>query len=116
MAEPVERGSPTARNSTADRRAAGIHVPGKQDARSLDLTCVKDALVVPSKNESMWQPISTAPFDRDLELAVMDGDAAHALVFPCRRILTGWTKSATKERVDISPTHWKTWEPDKTDV
>ena len=24
----------------------------------------------------MWQPISTAPYERDLELAVIDGDGA----------------------------------------
>src|SRR5262249_36522194 len=32
-----------------------------------------------------WQPVATAPFDRDLELAVIDYDGPHALVFPCRR-------------------------------
>jgi hypothetical protein len=57
-----------------------------------------------------WQPISTAPFDRDLELAVLDGREAHALVFPCRRILSGWAKAATKERIDVTPTHWRQWE------
>ena len=34
----------------------------------------------------MWQSIPSAPFDRDLELAVIDDDGTHALVFPCRRI------------------------------
>ncbi len=34
-----------------------------------------------------WKPVSTAPFDRDLELAVIDRDRPHALAFPCRRIL-----------------------------
>src|SRR5215467_3742711 len=33
-----------------------------------------------------WHAISTAPFDRDLELAVLDTHGPHALVFPCRRI------------------------------
>ena len=37
----------------------------------------------------MWQSISTAPCDCDLELAVLDDDGAHALIFPCRRILGG---------------------------
>jgi len=32
----------------------------------------------------MWQPIRIAPFDIDLELAVIDGDGPHTLVFPCR--------------------------------
>jgi hypothetical protein len=57
----------------------------------------------------MWQPISTAPFASDLELAVIDGDGPHALVFPCRRILNGWMNSETKERLDVRPTHWRDW-------
>lgn len=57
----------------------------------------------------MWQPISGAPFGRELELAVIDGDDVHALVFPCRRTLTGWMRAGTKERVDVSPTHWRDW-------
>jgi hypothetical protein len=28
-----------------------------------------------------WEPIASAPFGRDLELAVLDYDGAHALVF-----------------------------------
>jgi hypothetical protein len=58
----------------------------------------------------MWQSVSTAPFDRDLELAVIDTDGAHALVFPCRRILNGWMKVDTKERLDVRPTHWREWD------
>jgi hypothetical protein len=116
MADPAERGGPTAVDSTADRRWKPIPLPGMQDARPSNLTCVKEALGIPSKNDSMWQPISSAPFDRDLELAVIDRDGPHALVFPCRRVLTGWIKSATKERVDISPTHWRIWEPASKDV
>jgi hypothetical protein len=57
-----------------------------------------------------WQPISSAPFDRELELAVLDGRDAHALVFPCRRILGGWIKPATGERVYVTPTHWRAWQ------
>ena len=58
----------------------------------------------------MWQQVSTAPFDRDLELAVIDDDGPHALVFPCRRILNGWMKVETKERLDVRPTHWRDWQ------
>jgi len=57
----------------------------------------------------MWQPASTAPFDRDLQLAVIDSAGTHALVFPCRRILGGWMKAGTKQRVDLDPTHWREW-------
>jgi hypothetical protein len=57
----------------------------------------------------MWREISTAPFDRDLELAVLDGEGPHALVFPCRRIVAGWMKAGTRERIDVHPTHWRDW-------
>lgn len=57
----------------------------------------------------LWQPISTAPFDRDLELAVIDHDGPHALVFPCRRILHGWIKARSKEQIVVHPTHWREW-------
>jgi hypothetical protein len=57
----------------------------------------------------MWQLISSAPFDRDLELAVITGDGLHALVFPCRRVLGGWVKAETRQRIDVRPTHWREW-------
>jgi hypothetical protein len=57
----------------------------------------------------MWHPVSTAPFDRDLELAVVAHDGAHALVFPCRRILGGWINATDKRRIDVRPTHWREW-------
>ena len=57
-----------------------------------------------------WQPIITAPFDRDLELAVLDYDGPHALVFPCRRVLRGWIRAETKAPpVNVRPTHWRDW-------
>jgi len=58
-----------------------------------------------------WQPIATAPFDRDLELAVLTYDGPHALVFPCRRVLHGWMNSETKKPVEVRPTHWREWPP-----
>lgn len=63
------------------------------------------------ENKQMeWRPISTAPFDRDLRLAVIDqGGATYALVFPCRRVLGGWIKSETKMRLEVDPTHWQEW-------
>jgi hypothetical protein len=46
-------------------------------------------------------------FDRDLELAVVDPEGPHALVFPCRRILGGWTNAITKKRIDVRATRWR---------
>jgi hypothetical protein len=57
----------------------------------------------------MWQPINTAPFEGDLELAVIDSGEPHVLVFPCRRILGGWINAETRSRIDVQPTHWREW-------
>jgi len=57
----------------------------------------------------MWQPASTAPFDRDLELAVIEGDQVHAVAFPSRRVAAGWINAATKAVLDVKPTHWRDW-------
>lgn len=57
-----------------------------------------------------WMPILSAPFDRDLELAVINRDGEHALAFPCRRVVAGWTKKDTGELVEVHPTHWRAWQ------
>jgi hypothetical protein len=57
-----------------------------------------------------WRPIASARYDRDLELAVIDGGGTHALLFPCRRSLAGWTDAATKKPVVLHPTDWREWQ------
>lgn len=57
----------------------------------------------------LWERVSTAPYDRDLELAVIEGSRVYSLVFACRRTPSGWIKVATHERVNVSPTHWRLW-------
>ena len=64
-------------------------------------------------NEALggWAPISSAPFDCELELAVVEKDEPHALVFPCRRILGGWIKAENQEKlIGFQPTHWREWQ------
>lgn len=56
-----------------------------------------------------WQPISTAPFDRDLQLAVIEKGEAHALVFACRHTQFGWIDAQTRQKVSVVPTHWRDW-------
>jgi hypothetical protein len=58
---------------------------------------------------SEWHPISTAPFDRDLELSVIENGEVYALVFPCRRSKKGWLNVSTGKAVDVDPTHWRGW-------
>jgi hypothetical protein len=61
------------------------------------------------KTGSEWHPISTAPFHRELEIAVIRYDGVHELVFACRRALGGWVNAETKKRIDVKPTHWRDW-------
>lgn len=58
-----------------------------------------------------WQPIvKSAPYDRDLELAIVNVDGTvRALEFPCRRTFDGWLNAQTKKWVDFRPTHWRDW-------
>jgi hypothetical protein len=71
---------------------------------------INAATETPSNHLLMqWQLIANAPFDRDLELAVIDRDGLHALVFPCGRVIHGWIKSGTQERIEVQPTHWRLW-------
>ena len=59
-----------------------------------------------------WHSVEDAPFDRDIELAVIDYDGAHALVFPCRRVAGGWINAQTKAWLDVQPNRWREWEDD----
>jgi hypothetical protein len=64
--------------------------------------------VISAFHVEMWEPIATAPYDRDLELAVIDASGElHSLVFSCRRTLDGWINAKTKKRVEVYPTHWR---------
>ena len=59
--------------------------------------------------QTTWQPITTAPYNRDLEVAVVEGVDAHTLVVRCRRTAGGWINAATGKRIDVNPTHWRNW-------
>ncbi len=56
-----------------------------------------------------WLPISIAPSGTDLEVAVMENGSVHALVFPVHKSGPDWIDAATKELVDVQPTHWRKW-------
>ncbi|MBB3593686.1 hypothetical protein FHX08_004089 [Rhizobium sp. BK529] len=63
----------------------------------------------------MWRLVITAPFGEDIELAVIDDEGTHALVFPCQRLPGGWANAVTGEMLDIHPTHWRTWQNQRCD-
>jgi hypothetical protein len=60
-------------------------------------------------NDTAWHPIATAPFDRDLELAVVEDGDTHALLARCRRLHYGWANAITGKPMDVNPTHWRYW-------
>ncbi|EKF40927.1 hypothetical protein [Nitratireductor indicus] len=60
--------------------------------------------------EPGWERIASAPFDADIELAVINEDGEAMLAFPCRRMPDGWVNAVTGEAVEIHPTHWRVWE------
>lgn len=57
-----------------------------------------------------WQPIANAPYGVELQVAVIEDDRMHALVFPCRRNVHGWLNAKSGASVQIHPTHWRQWE------
>ena len=65
---------------------------------------------LPDLFQMVWEPIATAPFDCDLQLAVIDAQGVHKLVFPCRRVLHGWLNAETRLPVLVRPTHWRGWD------
>jgi hypothetical protein len=78
-------------------------------SREYDLDQNNGGLQRVNKTRMEWKPISSAPFDRELEVAVIDRDGPHVLVFAARRIVAGWIKAETKEQIDVHPTHWREW-------
>src|SRR5271169_380487 len=49
-----------------------------------------------------WKPISTAPYTGELELAVIEKDSAHAVAFPCRRVVGGWIAAETNKWIEVA--------------
>src|SRR5262249_60473383 len=74
-------------------------IPGFNRDQNFDVKC-------------MWHDIANAPFDRDLELAVIDVSGVRAIAFACRRVVCGWIKTGNQRRVDLRPPHWREWAKD----
>ena len=56
--------------------------------------------------------ISKAPFDRDLELAIIDATGGACGCFSLWAV-GGGIRAETKERIEIRPTHWRPWATDE---
>ena len=60
---------------------------------------------------SRWHPISTAPFNQDLELRVVEAEKIVTLEFPCRQTNTGeWINTDLGLPVKIQPVEWRVWQ------
>ena len=55
---------------------------------------------------SRWRDIETAPFDRELELAVIDGEI-RAIGGFCLRHGEDWLDAETLKPVKVTATHWR---------
>jgi hypothetical protein len=54
-------------------------------------------------------PITSAPFGRDLQLAVIELNEVHSLAFPCRRTQSGWVHASNGGAVSVDPSHRREW-------
>jgi hypothetical protein len=55
----------------------------------------------------MWQPIDSAPADREVELQVADQFGSYTLMFPCRLTESGWVNANSQGQLAMQPTHWR---------
>ncbi len=53
-----------------------------------------------------WREIATAPFDREIEIAVLDG-SINVTGASCLRHGDGWLDTETLRPVEITATHWR---------
>jgi hypothetical protein len=61
-------------------------------------------------NAPEWRDIATAPFDRAVELAVIDGDIG-VLSYSCLRYGDAWFDAETLKPVSVAATHWRYRQP-----
>jgi hypothetical protein len=60
------------------------------------------------ENNYGWNPIETAPLDKDVTLEVTDGRGApYRLPNPCRRTTSGWVSSSKGTSLAVTPVRWK---------
>jgi hypothetical protein len=60
------------------------------------------------ENNYGWNPIESAPLDKDVTLEVTDGRGArYRLPNPCRRTASGWVSSSKGTPLAVTPVKWK---------
>jgi hypothetical protein len=108
----------TARRASGHGRAALIlgagfaGLPKESINHRQSITTSTEPMFVFDDPNAQWKPIATAPFDRDLQLVVIDSAGVHALSFPCRGTADGWVNVKTgRSLYNMRPTHWREWPP-----
>jgi hypothetical protein len=71
----------------------------------------------PSINDlETWQPITTAPVERELKVRLQDSVGRYALLFPCRLIPgQGWINSWLETPLAADPVDWQNWDQPSID-
>lgn len=57
-----------------------------------------------------WREIASAPFDREIEVAIIDGNTGLPGV-SCLRHRDGWLDAKTLRPVEVTATHWRYRQP-----
>jgi hypothetical protein len=62
-----------------------------------------------------WRPISTAPYNQDLEIRTLSENGSVAIPFPCRRTnASDWINTDLGTRVYMRPVRWRIWQKTKS--
>jgi len=59
-----------------------------------------------------WQPIASAPLDRNVQVGVTFKDRTLAIFFPCRLTEAGWINAVVKAPLLHEPACWREWRED----
>ena len=82
--------------------AAERHLPEAQHGAVGALLSLVDG----SRN---WHPVSTAPFNRDVEVRIVDAKGLGVAPFPCRQTTSGWINADLYVRMELIPVAWRPW-------
>jgi hypothetical protein len=54
-----------------------------------------------------WHPITTAPFNCDVDVRLAAGRRRRVIPFPCRQTRRGWINADLGVRVNETPSDWR---------
>jgi hypothetical protein len=64
---------------------------------------------------SHWHPMSSVPYNQDVELRVVEDGAICVLSYPCRRLNAGgWINADLGTPIRMEPVEWRVWQHGKS--